>query len=552
MRGRLCDRLGTTVSPISTRCLPTCENERTIISTVKASVQTSAPHNSEREVGNGLLIGVIAAVTLLTLLRFMMAGVTELIPEEAYYWTYSQHPALGYFDHPPMVAWVTAIGTALFGDTQLGVRFGTFALWAASCGLLFLTGRLWFGKRVALAATLLFTLVPVYIGAGLIVTPDAALLFFWLATLYFISRALHTNRGAYWLLAGVTFGGALLSKYYALLLAPSLLLFLLLSRTHRGWLRRPQLWLALPVALLVFSPVIIWNAQHEWASFLFQSTRTAVTQNHMLRDALRFWFVQVAMLGPALFVLFVCAAARGIKRGWQQRDDRWNFVASFSLPLFFLFAAASFKTEIHVNWTAPAFLSLALGAAVITLDGLDSADATRAKRWRIGAGAVIALSATAIVLGHTSLAWGIPKFLAYSHAGGWRGLAKEVESAREDLARETHQRPFVLGMDKYNLAAELGFYLHQPDECVNTYALGARGLGFRYWTDLRKFEGRPAIAVLSKPSKDSLAELRRHFDRVDEPTRIGLQNRGARTRDAYLVQCHDYHVVAKLTKNALP
>lgn len=508
-------------------------------------METNGSHTIKHEAGDGWLIGVVAAVALLTLLRFALAGVIELLPEEAYYWTYSKHPALGYFDHPPMVAWVIAVGTTFFGDTQLGVRFGTFVLWAASCWLLFLTGRLWFGRRAALVATLLFTLGPVYIGAGLIVTPDAALLFFWLATLYFISRALHTNRGTYWLLAGVTFGGALLSKYYALLLAPSLLLFLLLSPKHRHWLRRPQLWLALPIALLVFSPVIIWNAQHQWASFLFQSTRTAVPQKHSIQDVLMFWAVQVAMLGPLLFVLFVAAAAWGVKRGWLQRDDRWNFVASFSLPLFFLFAAASFRTQVHVNWTAPAFLSLALGAGVIVLDGLSSVNAARARRWRIGASATIALSVVAIILAHTSLAWGWPRFLAYSHAGGWRALAEDVNGAREELASQTGQRPFVIGMDKYNIAAEFGFYLHQPDECVNMYALGAHGIGFRYWTDLRKFEGRPAIVVLPKPRTDLMEELRRHFDDVDEPVALSVRRYGSRERKVYLVRCRGYHAEEK-------
>jgi dolichol-phosphate mannosyltransferase len=508
-------------------------------------VQTSGSHNSGRIAGNGLLIGVIAAVVLITALRLALTGLIELLPEEAYYWTYSKHPALGYFDHPPMVAWTIALGTWLFGDTQLGVRFLTYVLWLASGWVLFLTGRLWFGERASLAATLLFTLAPVFVGAGLIVTPDGALLFFWLATLYFVSRSLHTGRGAHWLLAGVTFGGALLSKYYALLLAPSLLLFLLLSPTHRSWLRRPQPWLALPIALLVFSPVIIWNAQHEWASFLFQSTRTTGPQKHTLQDVLMFWAVQVTMLGPFLFALFACAAARGVRRGWWQRDDRWNFVASFSLPLFFLFAAASFKTEVHVNWTAPAFLSLALGAGAIAADGLSSPDPRRARWWRIGAGAAIVLSAVGIILGHTSLAWGFPKFIAYTRVGGWRAVASRVTDARQELTRQTGQTPFVLGMDKYNIAAELGFYLRQPEECVNLYATGARGLGFRYWTDLRRFEGRPAVAVLSKLREDLLGELHRHFDQVGEPVSLRRPGHGARSREVYLVNCRGYHAEEK-------
>jgi len=508
-------------------------------------VEPTVSHTTEREAGNGLLIGVVAAVALLTLIRFALAGTIELLPEEAYYWTYSKHPALGYFDHPPMVAWIIAVGTTLFGDTQLGVRFGTFLMWVASSWLLFLTGKIWFGRRAALAATLLFALAPLYVGTGLIVTPDAPVLFFWLATLYFISRALHTGRSRYWLWSGVTFGGALLSKYYALLLAPSLLLFLLLSSTHRRWLRRSPPWLALLIAVAVFSPVILWNSQHAWASFVFQSTRTVGPQEHTAQDALMFWVVQLLILGPLLFVLFVCAATRGVKRGWWRHDDRWNFVASFSLPLFFLFAAASFRTEIHVSWTAPAFLSLSLGAGAIAADGLGSADKARARRWRVGAGVAIVLSTVVILLGHTSLAWGFPKSLAYTRTGGWRGLAKQVSGARRELARLTGQQPFVLGMDKYNIASELGFYLQQPEECVNLYALGARGVGFRYWVDLDRFEGRPAVVVLTELRKDSMDSLGWHFDVLGEPISLRWRGHDADSRELYLVYCRAYHAKRK-------
>jgi len=501
-----------------------------------------------REPDKGLWLAVLVMVTVLTLLRLWLCGILELLPEETYYWTYSKHPALGYFDHPPMVAWVITLGTTLFGDTPLGVRFATIMLWIATAGLLFLTGRMWFGRRVALLATLLFTLLPIYIGTGLIVTPDGPVLFFWMATLCLISKALHTGHAGYWLAAGVAFGGALLSKYYTLLLAPSLLWFLLLSPNYRQWLRRPQPWLALPIALAVFSPVIIWNAQHEWASFLFQSTRTAATPKNTLRDVSVFWGYQLGILTPLLFALFVDATAHGIRRGWLQRDDRWSFVASFSLPLFLLFAAASFKTQVHVNWTAPAFLSLTLGGAAIVLDSINSPEPRRAKRWRVTACVTVAICALYIMFGLTILAWGFPKRFAYKQAGGWRALAQEVDAARSRIRSETNQEPFVLGMDKYNIAAEIGFYLHAPDECVNMYATGATGsqaLGYRYWTNLRKFEGRPAVAVLPKPTADSMKQLRLHFERVDEPRHVQVPMYAGLNREVYLATCIGYHATER-------
>lgn len=96
----------------------------------------------------------------------------------------------------------------------------------------------------------------------------------------------------------------------------------------------------------------------------------------------------------------------------------------------------------------------------------------------------------------------------------------------------------MLGMEKYS-AAEVGFYLRQPYECVNTYALGAQGLGYRYWTDLGKFEGRPAVAMLLKPADSSLDQLRLHFDHVGEPEHF--QATGTPQRELYLVGCTSYH-----------
>jgi len=477
----------------------------------------------------------------LTVLRLLLCGSMELIPEEAYYWTYAKHPALGYYDHPPMVAWCVTIGTVLLGDTAMGVRLMTIALWAGTAGLLFLTARLWFGQRAALLATLLFTLAPVYVGTGLIVTPDPPLLFFWAATLYLITKALQTGRGGYWLAAGVTFGGALLSKYYALLLAPSLLWFLLLSPKHRHWLRRAEPWLALPIALAVFSPVIIWNSHHQWTSFLYQTSRTSGAARHAWRTVLLFWVFQLAVLTPPLFALFAWAAKRGIVRGWFEHEDRWNFAVSFSLPLFFLFAAASFKTQVHINWTAPAFLSLLPGAAVVALEGMDAADTIRARRWRWGAGITAGLCGLAIVVGHTALAWGIPKSFAYVHAGGWSAVAERVNGVCARVRDETKQEPFLIGMDKYNIAAELGFYLRAPEECVNLYATGGQGLGYRYWTDLSKFEGRPAVAVILKPNPDVMRQLHLHFEQVGQPQLVEVARYRGLKRRVYLAVCAGYH-----------
>ena len=488
-----------------------------------------------------LHLSLIAVVIALTLLRLWAAGRIELLPEEAYYWTYSKHLAPGYFDHPPMVAWMIRAGTALLGDTERGVRIVNIFLWIGSCALLWQTASIWFGERVASGAALLFCVLPIFMGTGFIVTPDGPLVFFWTLTLYAVSRALHASRSVYWLLAGAAFGGALLSKYYALLLAPSLLLFLLFSAQYRRWLLCPQPWLALVVALAMFSPVILWNAHHQWVSFAFQSSRTAGAGASVWKQAGMFWLVQLGILTPPLFVLLVIAEAHAVRHGWLRHEDGWNFVSAFSLPLFLLFVIVSLNTGVHLNWTAPAFLSLTLGGAAVWLAGADDRDAHRARPWRMAAWLSAGLCAVVLVAAHVNVLFGKPESLAYSRVGGWRELATQVSTAQAELSRRTGEAAFVLGADKYNTAAELGFYLGNCGETVNMMALGERGLGYRFWTNLQRFEGRPAVVVAFNLSDGKLQELRAYFDEVDEPlaTRIGAPAR--RWQSVYLVNCRGYH-----------
>lgn len=496
---------------------------------------------------------VLAALAILTIAKVWFASRAELLPEEAYYWTYSQFPALSYFDHPPMVAWVIACGTAIFGDTEFSVRIGTIALSLGSSVWIFMLTRLWFGRACAWWAVLLFNLLPIFIGTGVLAFPDGPLVFFWLMTMYAISKVVgrdspqlpvptHDMRAArlaalpYWLLAGVGLGGALLSKYTAVMLTVSVGTFLLLSPSQRFWLRRPEPWMSLLIAFALFAPVIVWNAQNDWASFLFQSTRTAGPGKDTLKHALEFWLIQIGILGPIVFVLFAMAVARSARLGWWQRRNSWNFALSFFLPLFTVFLLASFKTNIHVNWTAPAFLSLIVVGAAMFHEARQIQQ--HARRCRFALRGAIVFAMAILALGAGVIIYGVP--FAASRIGGWRHLAVLVNAAQAEVARDTGRNPFVLGADKYNLAAELSFYTGKPKDQVNTLALGKHGLGFRYWTDLRTLDGSDAIVVLPKLSKPALRDLTNHFTRVGSAKPFSIPTVGNKYQTVWLVVCRGY------------
>ncbi len=486
---------------------------------------------------------IIALVLFMGGTLFWSASHAELISQEAYYWTFAQHPALSYYDHPPMVAWLIGLGTFCFGNTELGVRFVHLLLYFGSAFLMFLTACAWFGRRTAFWATLIFAATPFYIATGFIASPDGPLIFFWLLTLLTLSRALQTKSTRSWFFSGLALGAAMLSKYPAVILVPSFLLFLLFSPQHRFWLRRPQPWMAACVAMLVFSPVIVWNAQHDWASFLFQSTR-ALDQGSSkpLHRAFEFWAIQPLLLTPLLFVLFAIGASRAIRRGWFQHDERWNFAVSFALPILLICFVSGLKTDhVHFQWTAPAYLSLTLAGAAVFSEGIGSHDPRQARRWRLFGWAAGVFSAAVILLALSFFTLGLPKVSAVRvPLGCWRELAGKVEAAETRLQAQTGQEPFILGFDKYKISASLGFYSGEPEEQVNWFALGQPGFAYRYWINLRSWKGHPAIAVLAESNGSDLDRLRKYFDRITGPIAIQVTTVDRRTRIFYLVDCYGY------------
>src|SRR6202044_222142 len=211
------------------------------------------------------------ALTVVALvgLRLAAAAWTPLTFDEAYYWMWSKHLAGGYYDHPPMVAIVIRLGTMIAGDTELGVRLVSILLalpmsWAVYRAAAILFG----GQRVAATAAVLLNVTLMAAVGTMIVTPDAPLLVASSFVLFFLAKVLETGRGAWWLAVGAAVGAALLSKYTALFFGPAILVWLVTVPKLRRWLISPWPYLGGLVSLLIFSPVLLWNADHNWVSFI--------------------------------------------------------------------------------------------------------------------------------------------------------------------------------------------------------------------------------------------------------------------------------------------
>jgi len=257
-------------------------------------------------------ISLIAVLGLLVL-RAMLAAQLPLSADEAYYWLWSRHPDLGYFDHPPMIAWLIAAGTFLFGDTPLGVRLAgvllslpaSFFVWRTAA--LILKDR----DRAAMAA-LLFNLTLMASVEMLAATPDMPSLVTSTAFFYFLAQVQTKDDGRFWLGAGLAAGLGLLAKFSALFLGLGTLLWLVLDARARKWLLSPWPYLGAVIAGLIFAPNLVWQSQHHWETFAFQFARTGAG-HFTLRFLGEFVAAQFGLASPPIFLLMAVGLWRTTK-----------------------------------------------------------------------------------------------------------------------------------------------------------------------------------------------------------------------------------------------
>lgn len=416
------------------------------------------------------------------LLHVLLAGIVPLSPQEAYYWQYARHLDLSYFDHPPLAAWTIRLTTALIGVSELSVRLAAAVHGAIFALFFFLAGRRLFGARVALLATVAGAVTPIFALGSVVITPDAPLLAGWAAALYFTVRALDDERGPWLIAAGVSVGLAALGKYTGWLLAPQIFLALLLDPRGRRMLASPWPYVGLAVASLVFSPVLLWNAQHGWASFGFQIAWRASTAAAFSFGRLgRYLGLQALAVSPILYLVLWVAAIAAVARAKQ---PAYRICAVFSVPALLLFSSISPFVWVKGNWVAAAYPTALLAAAAL------HAEAPRARR--VLALGTLAVAATFTLYLHLALAIPTLPFPARQDVTtGWKDLAVRVRLELDRLPAPG----FVVGCG-YKPASELAFYLPGRPETHAQNALSEPGLQYDYWNGARDLLGREGILVL--------------------------------------------------------
>ncbi len=472
----------------------------------------------------GWLLGIL-------LLRLAFAAAVPLVPDEAYYWTWSRQLAGGYFDHPPVIAWLIAGGTALLGDTPLGVRLLPNVAGTLATAAIAWTADVLAAPRAARFALLAFAVMPVAAVGMILATPDAPLLFGIAWTLCCVTHALsYPARSAtatrWWIGAGLAIGVAMASKFTAVLVPVGLSLTILVVPALRPRLREPGPWLAVVVASLVMVPVLLWNASHDWIAFRFQLGHGlgSGAKESLVQRELNLVGGQALLVTPILFGLLLGALVRAVRE--EPRRRALAGVALFCLA-FFVFSAT--RKNVEANWPAIAWVP-----AVMLLAAARPGDRSTWERH----GLRLAAALSALLLAHV-----VRPLVALpgsrdpvNQAHGWTDLATAV--AQRQASRATAPSDVVgpssaplVAANRYQDAAMLAFHLPGHPQ-VPSLNLGGRPNQYDLWTAApdRLTVGGAMLLVLELPrgggTPPVIAALSAVFPRITPGDTIALTRDG--------------------------
>ena len=306
----------------------------------------------------------MAAVLALTALRLAIASYTGLVDDEAYYRIWSLAPALSYLDHPPMVAWIIGAGRAIAGDTSLGVRLLAPVIVLAGAAILWRTAELLYGPVIARRAVWIMLAMPLLAIGGIIVTPDLPSVLFAGLVIWGLAELDRSQNPRWWLAIGLFAGLGLLSKYTNLFLGATIVVWLLALPENRKWFRTPELWVGGLIAAAVASPVAIWNAEHDWASFAKQFGRVARSGSAGLSLSPRTRRRLRAAGKPTNRDTRACRLRSRVTRRHSASAARATFCWRLPLPMLIYFFLHSLHDRVQGNWPGPLYPMFAICAAL--------------------------------------------------------------------------------------------------------------------------------------------------------------------------------------------
>jgi hypothetical protein len=444
----------------------------------------------------------------LAVLQWVVGSRVPLDPDESYYWEWSRRLALGYYDHPPAIAYLIRAGTLIFGPTALGVRFVPVLANLGGGLMMLLIARRLGGPRASLDVALLVLSLPIVAVWLLLATPDCPLFLANGLALYAAVRALEASPGSrpalgWWLGSGAALGLGVLSKLPAVILPFGILLALLSRSDLRRRLAEPGPYLACLLATLMVVPTAVANPS---SPFVFQLRHGfGASHGSPLLQELDFMAGQMAITGGILFVLLAIAVVRSLRRS----AEPLRFVlAVAALSTLAIFAVSSLRHRVEANWPLPAYMP-----AVVLL-----ASSPGGRRWRRWLRAGIALGGGLVALAYLQMVTPVLPFQEemIRRGHGWNDVAHRVSTLRGSIEPAKGRRIW-LAANTYQDASRLAFHL---SDHPSVFALNLRSRQNQYsiWPGFpeRAHPGDHLLLILTdrRDSPGPISDLHPYFARM--------------------------------------
>jgi hypothetical protein len=426
--------------------------------------------------------------------RAFVAGVLELGNDEVYYWTYAKFPDLSHFDHPPMVGWVIQLFTLnLTFSSEFFIRLASVVFGTINTYLIFLIGKTVKDSLTGLYAAFLFTAsFYCFIISGTFIMPDTPQVLFWLLSLLFLlksipDKTLSKTSRLFVLASGVAIGLALLSKYHSVFLIAGVFLYILFF--NRSWLKAKETYIAFLIAILLVTPVIIWNWQNQFISFTFHENRVSPSMSGIRWDYLATEILGQAFYNNPVNFFIILIAFLGLIRGrkFLDKEKLW-FILFMSIPLELMFLSFSLFNSTLPHWTGPAYIGFILIAASFLRERIGNSTLSILIPWPIRMALLITILLVVGGLSQIKSGW-IPfnRFKSDDFSAqlyGWRQLGEKfsliVQKDRESGAMPAGS-PIITF--RWFPAANLDYYVATPVN-IKVYALGTLTRIHKYfWID---------------------------------------------------------------------
>lgn len=500
---------------------------------------------------------------------YIQQGPLDLSPDEAHYWEWSRRLDWSYYSKGPIIAYLIYIGTAILGDNVFGIRILAVFFSALSSVIIYKLGKNLYDEKVGLFSAMLLQIIPLFSTFGIIFTIDSPFIFFWILSLlmfhHAISNVQHLTRNQepkpyktnppshscspitlplekggrggfdpslvtchsslkYWFILGLSIGLGLLTKYTMVFFYFCSSLFLFLKEKRLFFTKGP--YIALLISLLIFTPVVLWNAGHNWVTLRHTAGQAHVAEGLTISLKSFFEFVvsQFGVITPILLILMSVSL-------WSLRKQKeGSLLFWFCVPVITFFLLKSIQGNVEANWALPGYITGIIAFAVFSKK-VSSEESV--KKILITLSILLSLFVTAIAYYPSILNLPI-KQDPTSRLRGWRELGSEVTKIYEKMSKGG---PVFLFSDKYQVSSELAFYVkgYPVTYCIN---LDRRMNQYDLWRGFSELLHYNAIFVtiddISVPEKIAGA-----FEKIEKRL-FTVYEKDKKVRDYSIFLCYDF------------